>query len=54
MPSAKPAQKPANPCPALTIPELEHAKAAALGTLVSFHSRRAYKSAIDKFVTWYC
>jgi hypothetical protein len=38
----------------LTIPELEHAKAAALGTLVSLHSRRAYKNAIDKFTAWYC
>jgi len=38
----------------LTIPELEHAKAAALGTLVSLHSRRAYKNAIDKFIAWYC
>jgi hypothetical protein len=36
------------------IPELEHAKAAALGTLVSLHSRRAYKNAIDKFIAWYC
>jgi site-specific recombinase XerC len=38
----------------LTIPELEHAKAAALGTLASSHSRRAYKNAIDKFIAWYC
>ena len=43
MASAKPSQKPAGPCPILTIPELEHAKAPALGTLVSLHSRRAYK-----------
>lgn len=27
---------------------------AALGTLVSLHSRRAYKNAIDKFIPWYC
>jgi site-specific recombinase XerC len=33
---------------------LEHAKKAALGTLVSFHSRRAYKNAIAKFIAWYC
>src|SRR6266581_3016907 len=26
----------------------------ALGTLVSFHSVRAYKNAIDKFIVWYC
>ena len=24
------------------------------GTLVSLHSRRAYKNAIDKFTAWYC
>lgn len=53
MASAKPSQKPAGPCSILTIPELEHAKAAALGTLVSLHSRRAYKNTIDKFITWY-
>jgi integrase len=35
-------------------PELEHAKASALSTLVSLHSRRAYKNAIDKFTAWYC
>ena len=29
-------------------------KAAALGTLVSLHSRRAYNNAIDKFIAWYC
>lgn len=38
----------------LTIPEPEHAKAAALGTLVSMHSCRTYKNAIDKFICWYC
>jgi hypothetical protein len=27
---------------------------AAFGTLVSLHSRRAYKNAIDKFIAWYC
>lgn len=51
MASAKPSQKPAGTCPILTIPELEHAKAATLETLVSLHSRRAYKNAIDKFIT---
>ena len=54
MPATKPLLKPASPCPILTIPELEHAKAAALGTLVSLHSRRAYKHAIEKFIPWYC
>lgn len=54
MPATKPSLKPKKPCAILTIPELEHAKTAALGTLVSFHSRRAYKNAIDKFIAWYC
>jgi hypothetical protein len=54
MPANKPSLKPTKPCAILTIPELEHAKTAALGTLVSFHSRRAYKNAIDKFIAWYC
>jgi site-specific recombinase XerD len=54
MPVNKPSQKTARPRAILTIPELEHAKAAALGTLVSMHSRRAYKNAIDKFTVWYC
>jgi hypothetical protein len=49
MPEKRPSKKTARPRPILTIPELEHAKAAALGTLVSLHSRRAYKNAIDKF-----
>ena len=50
----RPSLKTARPRAILTIPELEHAKAAALGTLVSLHSRRAYKNAIDKFIAWYC
>jgi integrase len=50
----RPSPKTANARATLTIPELEHAKAAALGTLVSLHSRRAYKHAIDKFIGWYC
>ncbi len=54
MPAAKSPQKSPSPSPILKIPELEHAKAAALGTLVSFHSVRAYKNAIDKFIDWYC
>jgi hypothetical protein len=53
MPAKRPSLKTARPR-AITIPELEHAKAAALGTLVSLHSRRAYKNAIDKFTAWYC
>jgi hypothetical protein len=47
MPVTKPPLKSPSPSPILTIPELEHAKAAALGTLVSLHSRRAYNNAID-------
>ena len=50
----RPSPKTANARATLTIPELERAKAAALGTLVSLHSRRAYKHAIDKFIGWYC
>ena len=54
MPAKRPSLNAASPRAILTIPELEHAKAAALGTLVSLHSRRAYKNAIDKFIAWYC
>ena len=54
MPTKRPSSNAASPRANLTIPELEHAKAAALGTLVSLHSRRAYKNAIDKFIAWYC
>src|SRR6201995_3060015 len=54
MPANRPSLKTARPRAILTIPELEHAKAAALGTLVSLHSRRAYENAIDKFIAWYC
>jgi integrase len=54
MPTKRPSPKPQSSRATLTIPELEHAKAAALGTLVSLHSRRAYKNAIDRFITWYC
>ncbi len=54
MPTKRPSSNAGSPRVILTIPELEHAKAAALGTLVSLHSRRAYKNAIDKFIAWYC
>src|ERR1700735_499437 len=54
MPTKRPSSNAASPRLNLTIPELEHAKAAALGTLVSLHSRRAYKYAIDRFIAWYC
>jgi hypothetical protein len=54
MPAAKSPQKSPCPSPILKIPELEHAKAAALGTLESFHSVRANENAIGKFIAWYC
>src|SRR5579863_9162243 len=54
MPIRRPSTNAGSPRVNLTIPELEHAKAATLGTLVSLHSRRAYKNAIDKFIAWYC
>lgn len=41
-------------CSALTLPELDQSKATALNTLASAHSRRSYKHAIEKFITWYC
>lgn len=44
---------PVSPAP-LIIPELEHIKRAALGSLASVNSRRAYKHAIDRFIAWYC
>jgi integrase len=37
-----------------TIPELEQSKAAVLNTLASFHSRRSYIFAINRFIAWYC
>ena len=54
MPANRPSLKTARPRTILTIPELEHAKTAALGTLVSLHSRRAYKNAIDKSTALSC
>ena len=54
MPTKRPSTNTESPRANLTIPELEHAKAAALCTLASLHSRRAYKNAIDKFIAWYC
>lgn len=37
-----------------TIPELEQSKTAVLNTLVSGHSRRGYKYALERFIAWYC
>ena len=54
MPQQKPSQKSVVVHTALIIPELEHIKTAALSTLTSVNSRRAYKHAIDRFIAWYC
>lgn len=37
-----------------TVPELDQSQAALLSALASAHSRRAYKHAIDRFISWYC
>ncbi len=37
-----------------TIPELEQSRAAVLSTLASVHSRRSYKHATERFISWYC
>src|ERR1700722_14915508 len=44
MPTKRPSTNAGSPRVILTIPELEHAKAATLGTLISLHSRRAYNN----------
>jgi hypothetical protein len=38
----------------LRLPNLEHAKAAALNNLTSPDAQRGYRYAIDEFVDWYC
>lgn len=38
----------------LTLPDLDHAKAAVLNSLSSPHSRRNYKYAMEQFIDWYC
>jgi hypothetical protein len=38
----------------LGLPDLDHAKAAALASLRSPESHRSYRHAIDEFVGWYC
>jgi integrase len=50
MPTTK--LSPASAAP--TLPELEQSKKAVLDALVSQNSRRAYKHAIEAFITWYC
>jgi integrase len=54
MPWIRPSPKSAVSPPIFIIPELEHIKRAALSTLASVNTRRAYKHAIDRFITWYC
>ena len=54
MPSIKSAHQSAVSPTISIIPELEHIKRAALSTLASANSRRAYEHAIDKFIVWYC
>src|SRR5580700_2835438 len=39
---------------ALTLPELEHSKAAVLNSLGSLQSRRSYRYAMEEFIQWYC
>ena len=38
----------------LTVPELDQSKMSVLNMLASAHSRRSYKHAIEKFISWYC
>lgn len=38
----------------LGLPDLEHARAAVVGSLTSSGSQREYRRAIDEFVAWYC
>jgi hypothetical protein len=47
-------RRPVSPSAPPAIPELEQSKTAVLNTLVSVHSRRSYKYAIEKFIAWYC
>ena len=54
MPVERPKPKSVSQAAIPTIPELERAKTAALNTLVSVHSCRAYKHAMDEFIAWYC
>src|SRR3989440_10784228 len=38
----------------LSLPDLEHARAAVLNSLTSLDAQRGYRHAIDEFVDWYC
>ena len=53
MPQHKPSQN-SVVSPAAFIPELEQTKRAALSSLTSVNTRRAYRHAIERFVAWYC
>jgi hypothetical protein len=54
MPTLKESHTAARPCAIVTVPELEQSKTSVADALASAHSRRAYKHAIDKFITWHC
>src|ERR1700747_3931073 len=54
LPMVKPTRRSSRRRHALTLPELEHSKAAVLSSLGSLQSRRSYKHAIDEFICWYC
>lgn len=38
----------------LKLPDLDHANSAVLNSLISPHSKRNYKFAIEQFITWCC
>jgi len=38
----------------LGLPDLDHARAAVLGSLRSPESQRGYRHSIDEFIAWYC
>jgi site-specific recombinase XerD len=50
----KKSRKPPSRKIVLRLPDLDHTKAAVLNSLISPHSRRNYKFAIEQFITWYC
>jgi hypothetical protein len=47
-------RKLARPKTKLGLPDLEHAKAAVVGSLSSPGSQREFRRAVDEFVAWYC
>jgi len=53
MPSRKANEK-RIPKRVLRLPDLDHAKLSVLNTLGSPESQRAYRFAIDDFISWYC